>query len=36
MIDENTMVCYKNEPIYRHNGEMARRFFRRSSRSCRF
>lgn len=23
MIDENTMVCYKNEPIYRHNGEMA-------------
>ncbi|MDY4143430.1 MAG: hypothetical protein SOY36_02565 [Oscillospiraceae bacterium] len=23
LVDEYTMVCYKNEPIYRHNGEMA-------------
>ena len=23
LVDEYTMTCYKNEPIYRHNGEMA-------------
>ena len=23
LVDEYTMVCYKNEPIYRHNGDMA-------------
>ena len=23
LVDEYTMVCFKNEPIYRHNGDMA-------------
>lgn len=23
LVDEYTMTCYKNEPIYRHNGDMA-------------